>query len=164
MFDVTNVRIGWPPEGQPAWKIDEDVVVLRAILENDPMSQIRDRRVQGTGGNTIETYTYFRVWRIVFDIWGPNAVDNCRKLKSGLLQDAFVHDALAGANFTLVTDMPEGVRNPQLFAGQWWEKVEFFAIFNELVSETPAIQGVGNLDITFQKENGLTREINLSEG
>ena len=36
------VRVGWQQEGQPAWKITEDVCTIHATLQDDPYARVRD--------------------------------------------------------------------------------------------------------------------------
>jgi len=132
------VRIDWPTEGQPAWGIGEDVVCIGALLVDDPTDKQRDL-VMGTdgGGNPLETITEQAVWRISWTFYGPHATAHARKVRGALFWQA-THDLLADNALYVVTNVPQAIRAPEYFQGQWWERCDLSAEFNEGVTDTYA--------------------------
>jgi hypothetical protein len=144
------VRVGWQPQGQPAWQITDDVVVLNAVEDDDVYNRVRD--VQTLPNDTvslIQLTTYTRVWRAMFTLYGPNSFDRARILKSALYQQTS-HDTLASANLYLVTDVIAPQRVPELYEKQWWERVDFSFQLNEAVYEAPTVPSVASVEIIVE--------------
>jgi hypothetical protein len=147
------VRLEWATTGQPFQEITDDICYLRAVPKDDPYNRIRDRfnwpggvgwgdKGFGTppwGGTDnplliTEQYNYTRVWEIRWCFYGPNSTDLARALRSALYQDFFTN-ALSLSQLFPVPDFSEPVRAPELFDGQWFERVDFSAEFYEFVTE-----------------------------
>lgn len=147
------VRISWPTGGAPGWEITDDVVFLRATISDDRVNRSRDRsQANPTDGSLTETVTYIRVWKIDFLLYGPNGLDHATLIKSALLMD-WTQTALAASKLAIVLDVADPTRIPELFAGQWWERSDFSARFNELVTETTAVPAISSLEIDLYTED-----------
>jgi hypothetical protein len=148
-----SVRIAWQQQGQPAWGIKDDVVVVRAVQEDNPYDKQRDR---GNAANNTETVqeidTYIRVWRVFWTFYGPNSFDHARIIESGLFLD-FQYPDIINVNLNLVTDITAPRRVPELFAKQWWERVDFSALFNELVTENRIVSTVASVNLEIIDAN-----------
>lgn len=143
------VRIGWQQQGQPTQKITEDITYLRATEEDEDINRTRDFEYVDSGNDTedvVELTTYTRVWKIFWTIYGPNSFDRARMLRSALLSYN-VHDLLAASNLYLVTSVAAPRRVPELRNGQWWERVDFEARFNEGTVEAPLVPTATSVDI-----------------
>jgi hypothetical protein len=137
----SSVRVAWQSTGQPAWKIDEDVCILRCVEEDSDYNRMRDREyTSGNPSTSVDLYT--RVWRVFWVLYGPNSYDHARMIRSALYSDA-VHQTLAGSQLYPVMDISAPLRVPELFEGQWWERVDFSALFNEFVTEEAVDVGTG---------------------
>jgi hypothetical protein len=237
-----TVRVGWQQEGQPAWKIDEDVTFIRCVEEDDQYNRVRDiaysalttggltgfsvanggsgyqvgdvltpvqaggsgsKLVVGAafggavsslsstvigngyqlasnvpttgghgtgcvinilnvlGGGLTKTTNYTRVWRVYWDVYGPNSFDNARLLRTRLF-DQDVHDQFSAALLWMVTDPAAPVRAPELFANQWWERVSFSARFNEFVTETLTDQAVASTEVIVLNSGGTIADIEVT--
>jgi hypothetical protein len=147
------VRIGWQQQGEPRWKIGDDVAILRAVEEDDPINRTRDEQYIDSGNQNeddVELTTYIRVWRVFWVLYGPNSFDNARKLRSALHRFP-VHDQLAALNLYWVTDAGAPRRVPEQSAGQWWERVDFEARFNEGAYESVLVGTVNNVEVFVEK-------------
>lgn len=146
-----QVRVGWQRQGQPAWTVDEDVVILNAVEDDDAYNRTRDVQYEITElnppGGLTQVTTYTRVWRVMWTFYGPNSFDRARQLRSGLFLQA-PHDSLALSNLYLVTDVSAMQRVPELFEQQWWERVDFSCQFNEAVTEIPIVNAVKSVEVT----------------
>ena len=150
------VRIDWPTEGQPAWGIGEDIVFIGALLVDDPSDKVRDLVMGVDGsGNPLETITQQAVWRASWTVYGPNATLNARKIRAALFWQS-THDLLALSNLYLVPALPQVIRAPELFQGQWWERADFSAEYNEGVTDTYAVQTVRISEVIVDTADGIT--------
>jgi hypothetical protein len=156
-------RCEWQQQGQPAHKITEDVVYVRAIEVDDRYN--RERYVnylenQGQDENEVTNYT--RVWEVMWEVWGPNSFDNARQIRSQLFKQA-IHDLFMQANLYFVPNPAAPVRLPDYFANQWWERVDFTARFNEFVTETDAQSMALSAEIIVEDSNGVIADITVEE-
>lgn len=175
------IRVGWQQEGQPAHTINEDVCYVRCVEEDDDYNRIRDEEfTDAPPTQVLGTIIYARVWRTFWNFYGPNSFDRARILKSFLFSQTG-HDAILGAfntygalpsgmggygggtiNLYLVTDVSAPKRVPELFDGQWWERVDFDCQFNEQVTETELVNAVASSEVIVENENGVVADIQVS--
>lgn len=157
-----DVRISWQTQGQPAWKVSDDKVFISAIQVDDAYSSIRDVKPVSNYDDThvLSTSTYVRVWQVDWCCVGPKSFDAATDIKSALFNAVFL-DPLSLQGLYPVTDYGVPIRAPELFDGQWWERVDFKAKFNELVTEDFIESSIGSADIFITKENGITAEVKV---
>ncbi len=150
-----KVRVGWQKRGAPGWKIDEDVVIVRATEEDDDrVNRQRDEDFSTVDPATLlSTQSYIRVWRCFWTVYGPNALDNGRKIRSALFQQIF-HDIYAKGGLYPVMDIAAPTRVPELFQGQWWERVDFACLMNEGVVETSDVSSIASAEVIVEKGEG----------
>jgi hypothetical protein len=144
----TRVRINWQEKGSPAFGINDNVVFLACVPESSDYN-IRDETwtTNSASNQTIlKNRSYTRQWRVRFVAYGPNAFDSIRLIRTMLLED-FPHDTLAASNLYLVPDTVTPTRNPELFEGQWWERVDYSAVFNEQVNESITVTRVASVQV-----------------
>lgn len=160
----SQVRTEWPPNGQADWSNTQDVAFVGCVETDDPYDRIRDQIITPNDDVSVtRTQTYTRVWRISFTLYGPNSTTNANLLRSGLFQD-FVAQFLAGYSLALVTDYKPPIRAPELFQGQWYERVDFDFSLNELVTETTTVSTAASVEVKVYNANGLLADFTVSEG
>jgi len=156
--NASKVRIAWPTGGAPGWKISEAVTFLRVRSVGNEYAKLRDTEYTSNSdseANEITSYTLPHA--VSWTLYGPNGFDNIEKIRNGLFKAG---STLAVSNLYLMIDVPVPVRCPELFNGQWWERSDFSATFNEKVtrrSTVPIIQGV---NIQIKTEEGVTENVN----
>lgn len=137
----SKVRISWPSDGAPAWKITDDVVFIQVNNISDPITKQRNTGYSALDSNNVNRITsYTRVHSINWTIYGPNSFDNAEAIRTGLYN---FFGSFATKNLFLNVDVDTPVRSPELFGGQWWDRSNLMANFNELVvlqSPVPYIQ------------------------
>ena len=133
--DFSTVRCGYQTQGQPAWKITDNVCIVSATEEEDEYNKNRDVvESQFDATHVLFTTTYVRVWLIQFTFYGPNSFTRARLTKSGMYyQDA--HDLLALKNLYMLTATEALTRAPENFQGEWWERTDWKVKFNESVAK-----------------------------
>ena len=147
----SRVRIEWPRNGAPAWKIDEDVAFLLVNFDDDPIT----RQMEVTYGtqddaNAARALNYTRVLRVSWICYGPNSFNDVNKIRTGLFLPQFAQQLRAN-DLALITDVPSPIRGPELFNGQWWERSSFYARFNEKITETSTVPYLQGSDVRIVK-------------
>lgn len=159
----SSVRIGWATSGQPDALITEDVTFVRCIEVDDPINRTRDVLTITNDTITVgQLTTHVRVWQTFWEISGPNSFDNARKIKSGMFTQA-LHDTFAalGLSLYLVTDLESPQRVPIFRDGQWWERVDFDARFNELVYENVIVPVVASAEVIVETSIGIVADVTV---
>jgi hypothetical protein len=146
-YDVNSplVRFAWPIGGAPFQDIADDICYVHCTLRDEPYDKIRDLTETTPGGpsavNNTEIWNYTRVWNIRFVTYGPNAFDNLRAIRSGLMQNLFTQQ-LAEGNLFPVSELPEVIHAPELFNAQWWERADMNFDMYEWVTENISAQTI----------------------
>lgn len=149
-----KVRVNFPTQGAPAFKVDEDVAFISVNTELDPITQQRDVQYsQQSVDNANRLVTYTRVQSIRWTFYGPNSYDNAEKIRSLLFNSAY-SDLLAAKNLYLILDVSVPIRAPEPFNGQYWERVDFVANFNEEVKVTGTTPYLKSANITYYTRKG----------
>ncbi|EKQ56270.1 MULTISPECIES: hypothetical protein [unclassified Clostridium] len=131
-----KVRLAWPKDGAPSWKIDDDICFLRITPIDDrqarqlniiysPDEEDKDYLKKKTG--------YTRVHKIDWTFYGPNSYDNADLIRYSILEPHLYKETFKEKNLFIITDVPMPTRLPELYNGQWWERTDFSATFNEAV-------------------------------
>lgn len=133
-INANKVRIAWPTTGAPAWKIDEDVVFIRMGDADDPINVQRDVTTSQSDDddNANQATSYTRVLMAQWVCYGPNSFDNAFMIRNNLYKQKY-RDLLNINQVFLIPQINSPVRSPELFSGQWWERANVTAKFNELL-------------------------------
>lgn len=141
--DPSAVRISWPQDGAPVWGIDDDVCFI-AVTPIDTVysHQVQTDYSEYDANNANVNLTYSAGIRVGWTLYGPNAYDRAGVLWSQLFSND-AKDTFASSNLALILDVPQPIRTPELFNGQWFNRATLYANFNELVirnSTVPYLQ------------------------
>lgn len=148
------VRIGWQQQGQPGPDINKDTVAIIAQPIDTPYSRIRDGVYEGSADVIFYTDTFTRTWQVKWIFYGPNSLTNALLVKSPITTVGYVDTFLADINFLVNPDIEEPGRNPELFQGQWWERVDLKVEFNEQITETLTVGTVGSVEVLVYTKDG----------
>jgi len=148
-----NVRLSWPTYGAPGWKIDEDIVFVKVLTVPDAYSQQREDVYYRDSLELIDSVqiesSYTRVHLAQWTFYGPNSYDLAEALKSGFYSPE-IKEALMAHSLFFILDVQQPVRAPELYNGQWWERVDFEAKFNEHVSNFSSVSSIIEVDLRVQ--------------
>jgi len=165
--DFSTVRCGYQTQGQPAWKITDDVCIVMATEEEDEYNKLREVRLsQYDATHDLATTVYTRVWLLRFTFYGPNSFTRARRVKSAMYQQA-AHDALAAKNLYMMMATDALTRAPENFQGEWWERTDWRAKFYEAVAEYELQQTVGSVEVLVYTDKPVpqpVRDITASGG
>ncbi|MBY6798107.1 hypothetical protein HYH85_18005 [Clostridium botulinum] len=148
-----KVRIAWQTEGAPSWSIDEDIVFLRITPVDDSMTRQQNiiiDPVEKDKAYAKKQTGYTRVHKINWTLYGPNSYDNADVIRH-LLFDYNYMQKFKEKNIFLITDVPMPTRLPEPYNGQWWERTDFSATFNEAVIKENKIPYITGTDIRIIK-------------
>ena len=132
-----KVRVAWSTTGSPAWKITDDIVFIKVSLSDDPIIQQRDVIYSPiTNTNTSSRIvTYTKCHLIEWVLYGPCSYDKADLIRNGIFLPQITETLLTN-KLALITTVPAPRRAPELFNGQWWERCDLQASFNEEVIRT----------------------------
>jgi hypothetical protein len=157
-----KVRIGWQKQGQPGWGIDDDTCIIRCTTVDSDFGRMRDI-TRTAGATTItETDVFTRAWRTFWTFYGPNSLNRARAARSALAKIPFIDDLLAQNNLYVDPSISEPLRVPEEFQGEWWERVDLFALFNEEITETFVVNAVASVEIIGSTEAGPFTDFTVS--
>ena len=162
-INASKVRIAWPTDGAPAWKKDEDVTFIRIGDADDPINILRDTvTTQQDADNANQATTYTRVLIVHFVCYGPNSFDNAFMIRNNLYKQQY-RNLLSDKNIYLIPQINSPVRSPESFNGQWWERTNMMAKFNELISfdQTVPYFKSATVEVTNQNDRGVI--VNIDE-
>jgi len=150
---VTNkgkVRLAWPVSGAPSWKITDDIVFLRVTPIDDKLERtlsiIYDTNSIDNINLNKET-GYTRVHKVDFTLYGPNSYDNADLIRFTLLEPNSYKKEFKNKNLFVIPDIPMPTRLPELYNGQWWERTDFSASFNEAVIRRTLVPFIESAEI-----------------
>jgi hypothetical protein len=152
------VRISWPTEGAPAWKIDQDVAFLRVGEEDDEINIIRDTILTaGDEDNANETTAQTRVIRVHWLLYGPNSWNNANRIRRLLYEEPY-RQPLTDDQIFLIPRVTTPQRLPELFGGRWWERADVAASFNEQLRYDSTVPYFKSAEVIVQNspEPGIT--------
>jgi len=145
---VTGVRIAWPTEGAPAFKITDNIVFIQITEDDEPINKQRDVVMSDTFDGTalVQTMTFNRVNKLALTIYGPDSWANAQAIRDQMFYQS-VHDLLSVNNIYMVTEIGSPVRFPELFDERWWERVDLSIRFNELITNILTIPYVKSEEV-----------------
>lgn len=161
-----SVRNSWQTCGAPAWKIDENVTFIRIGEQDDDFNILRDTVYQGLDKDFAQEVTaYTRVLRVHWVIYGPDSFDNAFRIRNRLYNAQF-RQPLADKQIYLIPRIAAPRRMPELFNGQWWERTDLFANFNELVRSDTTVPYLKSAEVIVKSspESGITISTDASVG
>jgi len=126
-----GIRLTYPQDGQPSWKIDEEIVFIRLFEREDDYAKQLDSIYDARGPTVVKKSARTRVWDVGYTAYGPHACETVNKIKDGMFRQD-VKRILAKHAVYLIPDLPPCRRVPELFAGQWWQRWDLTLKFNEL--------------------------------
>ncbi|NRS20592.1 hypothetical protein HP398_29675 [Brevibacillus sp. HB1.4B] len=138
-----RIRIGYPTEGAPAWKRTDNVGFILVTLADDPIVQQAEiSYTKATETTATRSASYTRVIQVSWTFYGPSSFDDADRIRNSLHLKPETFAPLA-----LVTNVSAPFRLPELFAGQWWERTNFTAQFNEKVVRSTEVNYIQSADI-----------------
>jgi hypothetical protein len=155
------VRQEWPSEGQPGFDKTDNVTFLRAVEIDDWYNKVRDQGVEPNDATSAVLVTeYTRVWRVSWNLYGPDSYQRATLLKSALQLD-FIHDSLQAFNVYLMPEIGNPRRFRELERGQWWERTDIDIEFYEQVNEGIVAQTVASVEVQVLDDDGLQLDLNI---
>lgn len=144
-----RVRVAWPAVGAPAWKREQDVTFLQVDYSDEQITRQMDVEYSAIDDdNANRAMSYTRVLLVSWIFYGPASFGDADLIRSSLFKPAY-KEALAVLNMALVTDVPMPKRMPELFGGQWWERTNFQARFNERVTREAEVPYLQSAEVTI---------------
>jgi hypothetical protein len=161
-----KVRLAWPTQGAPSWKIDEDIVFLRVTPIDDRVARTLNI-IYNTNDEDNEYLKkkigYTRVHKIDFTLYGLNSYDNADLIRYSLLDPHLFKSEFKAKNLFAIPDIPMPTRLPELYNNQWWERTDFSATFNEGVIREQQTPFIKSAEIELVTNKGQTIDIPIDK-
>jgi hypothetical protein len=159
-----KARIGWQIQGQPGPRLDIDNVTVKCVPEDTEYSRMHDvfYSTSEDGNYDIQTDVYTRAWRVHFVFYGPNALDHARAIRSYFVTVQPFYDFFAKLNLYINPDIKVPSRGPEVFQGQWWDRVDFDLELNEQVTETYTIGIVKSVEVEIFTKDGQVADFTVT--
>lgn len=152
------VRVSWPTAGQPAFSLNDNVTFLAARLKAEhEYGQVRDVQItQSTPAVVIQNIVYTRVWEVRWNFYGPASFDTARLVKDALISAEWTLYQLGASNLFLspTDEDPRYVPEESPVRGQWWQRTDYMALFNEQVNATITTPSVRSAEIEVYDRAG----------
>lgn len=154
--NANKVRISWPVDGAPAWKITEDVTFLRIGDEDDDFTLLRDTIYSALNDdNANQETSYTRVIKVHWVCYGPNSNDNAFMIRNKLYSQT-IRDLLNAQQVFLVPSIDQPIRTPEQKDGQWWDRSNLNAKFNLTVAFDTTVPYLKSATVRVTDQNDNT--------
>jgi hypothetical protein len=155
-----RVRKSWQPGGAPAWKIDDNIAFIRIGEQDDAFNILRDTVYQPEDDEYARELTgYTRVLRVQWVLYGPDSFDNAFRIRNRLYMTRY-RQPLTDNQIYLIPRVATPRRMPELFSGQWWERTDLAADFNELVQSEQKVAYLQSTEIQIAGKRSLDASVN----
>jgi hypothetical protein len=149
-----KVRIAWPAVGAPGWKRTEDIAFIKINNAPDPINIQRDVVYSQIDiDNAKRKVTYTRVHNIMWTFYGPNSFDHADLVRSSIFLPQ-IREEFEKSNLFLVLDVSTPNRAPELFQGQWWERTDLTAYYNEKVVRDGSVPYIKSTNVRTYTPKG----------
>ena len=145
----------------PSWQRDEDTCVIYELPRDGSYNRQRDIYYinDEESSDLIRVDEHTDIHSVMFANYGPNAYESARDIRDGLnLPD--INEYFRKNNFYLVPDLPALQRVPELVNGQWWNRVDFTAVFYEYVRRESKVKTIEHVNI---KATAISKGKELTE-
>jgi hypothetical protein len=157
------VRVSWPTTGAPAFKITEDVVFIQTTEDDDRINRQKEFEYTRAGEFVLdEKMSYTRVVNLGLVLYGPNSFEMAQTIRDNVFRDVY-RLYLNRSKIYPIPDIVAPRRAPELFAGQWWERVDLELRFNEKIVKEEQIGVIEIADIVLLDHSGVLMEIEVTE-
>jgi len=147
----------------PNLKTTEDVCYIQVTPEDDAYNRQRHIRYVHTGGrNMISVDEHTDVHTVLFVNYGTNAYDYARRIRDGLFRDD-IRRFLRLNHFPLVLNVPAPRRVPELVNGNWVNRVDVSATFNQYVRLVGSVGTIRQVGVRVAASSGDVREFNTNK-
>ena len=150
----------------PHARMGRDVVFLRITEADNEYNRQRDTAYDPKdkdADNAIEKKTFTRIIQTYWICYGPNSFDRAFAIRNALFATQS-RETLSGSGLYLIPDMDAPRRSPELFAGQWWERTDLSARFNEYIRLDTTVPYLKSADIAVENSpvSGTTIQTDAS--
>lgn len=163
-----QVRVGYQPDGQPAWEPEEDVCIITCRPVAARFSKSRDRMVASNDDLSVtQLMSFSQEWRVKWVFYGPQAYARASLMISAMDVD-WVEQWLQAPpapftpnGFFFIPQYDPPIYAPENFARQWWNRVDVELRYYELVKQSIIIPAADSVDVIITTNTGQTRDFEV---
>jgi hypothetical protein len=159
-----DVRLSWPTGGAPAFKVSDNVAFIKVYDTGSAMSNQQDVEYTYTASpeGYTETTSYTRTLMINWIFYGSDSWSNAIKVRNGIYNQTH-RNTLSVLNVYPIPDIKPPQRIPELWMGQWYERVDLSISFNELIRIVRDVNYIEIVPIALYDRNGLLLEMTVTD-
>jgi hypothetical protein len=147
----SRVRIAWPTNGAPSWKITDNVIYLRVYPVDEQYNRLKDIKYRPNNETSIiQEESYTRVIAVDWILYGPSSFEDADTIRNEISKI----ETLTQNNVFLVYSRTAPVRMPELFNGQWWERSSLTMYFYEQVTREHTVPSISGVQVIIKTEKG----------
>lgn len=146
-----TVRVSYPVDGSPGFKINENVLFLYLHEADDRYAHDRQPVYYEKNDTVYRDHVGTRVWDCILTAYGPDCYEWLDKIRSGVLWEA-TRRMLGLKDVFLVPTNPTINRVPELANGQWWPRCDMVLRYNELHVDSERVGHIEEVNITIPGE------------
>lgn len=161
---IADVRQSWPTYGAPALEVTNNVAFLKIYDVESPITAQREMiysQIESPSAPNMEM-NYTRTLKVDWIFYGPDSWDWANLVQNKLFYQIY-HDMLALQNLYLIPGFKPPMRVPELWSGEWYERIDLSANFNELMKINDALPYIETVEIDVIDHSGVVAKINIEE-
>lgn len=150
------VRHAYQAQGQPAFKITENVAFINITPTDNPYDKQRDityRSENSESVDAVEQVAYTEVFAVDFSLYGPNSFDLARDIKYKILTPSILETLSASGVFPIPA-IPAPFPARYEFNNQWWERYDLRVLINVLTVRSGNVPYLTEATVTVKDAGG----------
>ena len=156
------VRIGWPTDGAPAFKIDEDIAFITIVERDSAYNRQRDMKMTDLPAYNLNMETaHTRMVEVSWVFYGPNSFARAQAVMDNMFYPEPQY-LLNSNNLYLIPDISSPIRIPEIFQSRWWERTDLKMLFNELVIRNKTIRAITSAEVIVENDEGITADTEMT--
>jgi len=160
---VDRISLAWQTIGTPAFGIDQNVIYISVVEKDIAYNKQRETSYTAEDNDIFVQHTvYTRGLSVAWTIYGPDSYTLSQMIRDYIYYQEN-HDLLAWNNIFMVPSIEAARRVPELFVGQWWERVDINIEFYELIVRERKSASILSAEITTQSDKGLISDTVITQ-
>lgn len=162
-LDQKNVRFAYQSDTQPAWEINQNVIVIYVNYLDSQYDKNRDTQyVHLNTDHATENVSYTRVISVDWTLYGPDSFDNADILRTGLLIED-IRNPMDAQGVKVASEINAPRRIPYEFNNQYWQRVDLYAEFNVATLRNTIIPYFKSVTVEVVTDEGVQNTVHVSD-
>ncbi len=159
---LPDVRLSWPTGGAPAFRVSNNVIFLKAFDVPGSLTSQRESVYlqEGSPEASNMAVSYTRQLEVSWIFYGSSSWSDATSVRNKIFYQEH-HDTLARKNIFLIPNFNPPRRVPELWQGQWYERMDLTMNFNELVVINEPVPSLETVEIGLFDKDGRIMTVDI---